>query len=96
MGGGGQSLGAFIMAGLFVLVEGEENDYVDKGLRGGVFISKPPEAAPYAPGDNEIVGNTFFCCATGGMLCATGISGDRFEVRTLKGTAVIEGAGDHC
>jgi glutamate synthase (ferredoxin) len=43
-----------------------------------------------------IVGNTCLYGATGGMMFANGLAGERFAVRNSKGTAVIEGAGDHC
>lgn len=43
-----------------------------------------------------IVGNTCLYGATGGVLFANGLAGERFAVRNSKGTAVIEGAGDHC
>jgi glutamate synthase (ferredoxin) len=43
-----------------------------------------------------IVGNTCIYGATGGFLFANGLAGERFAVRNSKGTAVIEGAGDHC
>ena len=43
-----------------------------------------------------IVGNTCLYGATGGILFANGLAGERFAVRNSKGTAVIEGAGDHC
>jgi glutamate synthase (ferredoxin) len=43
-----------------------------------------------------IIGNTCLYGATGGLLFANGLAGERFAVRNSKGTAVIEGAGDHC
>jgi glutamate synthase (ferredoxin) len=77
-------------------LEGEANDYVGKGMHGGEIIIKPPAAATYDPAQNVIVGNTCLYGATGGMLFANGLAGERFAVRNSKGTAVIEGAGDHC
>jgi len=92
----GQSFGAFNLPGMTLRLEGEANDYVGKGMHGGEIIIYPPESATYAPEQNVIVGNTCLYGATGGYLFANGLAGERFAVRNSKGTAVIEGAGDHC
>ncbi len=92
----GQSFGAFNLPGMTLTLEGEANDYVGKGMNGGEIIIKPPTAANYELSQNVIIGNTCLYGATGGMLFANGLAGERFAVRNSKGTAVIEGAGDHC
>ncbi len=92
----GQSFGAFNLPGMTLSLEGEANDYVGKGMHGGEIIIRPPQSATYAPDKNVIVGNTCLYGATGGMLFANGLAGERFAVRNSKATAVIEGAGDHC
>lgn len=92
----GQSFGAFNLPGMSLVLEGEANDYVGKGMHGGEIIIKPPATATYAPEQNVIIGNTCIYGATGGMLFANGLAGERFAVRNSKGIAVIEGAGDHC
>jgi glutamate synthase (ferredoxin) len=92
----GQSFGAFNLPCMVLNLEGEANDYVGKGMNGGEIIIKPPADANYAPSENVIVGNTCLYGATGGVLFANGLAGERFAVRNSKGTAVIEGAGDHC
>ncbi|MFM5896017.1 MAG: glutamate synthase-related protein, partial [Dolichospermum sp.] len=92
----GQSFGAFNLDGVVLSLEGEANDYVGKGMNGGEIIIKPPANATYNPAENVIVGNTCLYGATGGILFANGLAGERFAVRNSKGTAVIEGAGDHC
>jgi len=92
----GQSFGAFNLPGMFLTLEGEANDYVGKGMHGGEIIIKPPTNASYNPAQNVIIGNTCLYGATGGVLFAQGLAGERFAVRNSKGTAVIEGAGDHC
>jgi glutamate synthase (ferredoxin) len=92
----GQSFGAFNLPGIVLTLEGEANDYVGKGIHGGEIIIKPPFDATYDPSQNVIVGNTCLYGATGGVLFANGLAGERFAVRNSKGTAVIEGAGDHC
>ena len=92
----GQSFGAFNLPGMSLKLDGEANDYVGKGMHGGEIVIKPPAAATYAPEQNVIIGNTCIYGATGGMLFANGLAGERFAVRNSKGVAVIEGAGDHC
>ncbi len=92
----GQSFGAFNLPGMILTLLGEANDYVGKGMNGGEIIIKPPANATYDPSQNVIIGNTCLYGATGGMLFARGKAGERFAVRNSKGTAVIEGAGDHC
>ncbi|WP_373528030.1 glutamate synthase large subunit [Nostoc sp.] len=92
----GQSFGAFNLPGIILSLEGEANDYVGKGMHGGEIIIKPPTDATYNASQNVIVGNTCLYGATGGVLFANGLAGERFAVRNSKGIAVIEGAGDHC
>ncbi|MBC1219351.1 glutamate synthase large subunit [Nostoc sp. UCD121] len=96
IGSVGQSFGAFNLPGITLSLEGEANDYVGKGMHGGEIIIKPPTDASYNASQNVIVGNTCLYGATGGMLFANGLAGERFAVRNSKGIAVIEGAGDHC
>ncbi len=95
-GAAGQSFGAFNLPGMTLILQGEANDYVGKGMHGGEIIIKPPADATYDPAKNVIVGNTCLYGATGGVLFANGGAGERFGVRNSTGKAVIEGAGDHC
>jgi glutamate synthase (ferredoxin) len=92
----GQSFGAFILSGMTLNLEGEANDYVGKGMCGGVIAIKPFSECTYDPAANVIAGNTCLYGATGGSLFANGQVGERFAVRNSKAQAVIEGAGDHC
>jgi glutamate synthase (ferredoxin) len=95
-GAAGQSFGAFNLPGMTLVLQGEANDYVGKGMHGGEIVIKPPAEVTYDPAKNVIVGNTCLYGATGGTLFANGGAGERFGVRNSKGQAVIEGAGDHC
>lgn len=95
-GAAGQSFGAFNLTGMKLVLSGEANDYVGKGMNGGEIIIKPPSDANYDPANNVIIGNTCLYGATGGALYANGRAGERFGVRNSLGRAVIEGAGDHC
>ena len=95
-GSAGQSFAAFNLPGMKMVLSGEANDYVGKGMHGGEIIITPPEAATYDPAENVIIGNTCLYGATGGVLYANGKAGERFAVRNSMGKAVIEGAGDHC
>ncbi|MHA3773339.1 glutamate synthase large subunit [Verrucomicrobiota bacterium sgz303538] len=94
-GSAGQSFGAFLAPGVKLVLSGEANDYVGKGMSGGEIIVRPPEEHKFAPHENSIVGNTCLYGATGGTLLANGRAGERFGVRNSGGVAVVEGVGDH-
>jgi glutamate synthase (ferredoxin) len=94
-GSAGQSFGAFCVGGLRLILTGEANDYVGKGMHGGEIIIRPSQKAAFNPGENVILGNTVLYGATGGVLLACGRAGERFAVRNSGGTAVVEGVGDH-
>ncbi|NLE22186.1 MAG: glutamate synthase subunit alpha [Actinobacteria bacterium] len=94
-GSAGQSLGAFLTAGLVIELTGEANDYVGKGMAGGELVLRPAERRLGGPA-NVIAGNTCLYGATGGRLFAAGRAGERFAVRNSAAVAVVEGAGDHC
>ncbi len=94
-GSAGQSFGAFNATGVRLLLEGEANDYVGKGMGGGSIVVRPPAAARYAGHESTIIGNTVLYGATGGELFAAGQAGERFAVRNSGAVAVVEGVGDH-
>ena len=56
-GHAGQSLGAWLCKGVTLELEGDANDYVAKGLSGGVVAVYPPADATFDPTTNVIVGN---------------------------------------
>ncbi len=95
-GSAGQSFGAFLTKGIRLILEGEANDYVGKGMCGGEIFVRPSAEATFVAHENIIMGNTVLYGATGGKLFAAGRVGERFAVRNSGATAVIEGAGDHC
>ena len=94
-GTAGQSLGAFLAAGVAIRVEGEANDFVGKGMSGGRIIVVPPAGATFAAGENVIAGNVILYGATGGQIYINGMAGERFCVRNSGALAVVEGIGDH-
>ena len=59
-GSAGQSLGAFATQGLSLEVIGDANDYVGKGLSGGVIVVRPSAAAGFNASDNTIVATRFY------------------------------------
>ncbi|MEM8828240.1 MAG: glutamate synthase large subunit [Cyanobacteria bacterium P01_G01_bin.19] len=95
-GAAGQSFGAFNLPGMKMIISGEANDYVGKGMHGGEIIIAPSTKSNFDAAKSAIVGNTCLYGATGGTLYANGRAGERFAVRNSLGQAVIEGAGDHC
>ena len=95
-GSAGQSFGAWATNGMRLILEGEANDYVAKGLCGGEIDIMPTAEASFEPHENVILGNTILYGATSGRLFASGRAGERFAVRNSGAVAVVEGAGDHC
>ena len=94
-GSAGQSLGAFAAPGLKIEVSGDANDYVGKGLSGGMIVVRPPMASPLDAAENTIIGNTVLYGATDGYLFAAGRAGERFAVRNSGAKVVVEGCGSN-
>ncbi|MEC9205777.1 MAG: glutamate synthase large subunit [Pseudomonadota bacterium] len=94
-GTAGQSLGAWNACGLNIILTGDANDYVGKGMSGGKIVLKTTDTLKNIAKDMIIIGNTCLYGATGGKLFAEGIAGERFAVRNSGSVAVIEGSGDH-
>ena len=94
-GSAGQSFGAFAPKGIKLTLIGDANDYVGKGLSGGVLVVRPDPSASFVPEDNIIAGNVLLYGATAGKVFLRGIVGERFAVRNSGAIAVVEGVGDH-
>lgn len=107
-GSAGQSLGAFLASGITIKLEGDANDYVGKGLSGGILVIFPSKSSTFKPELNIIVGNVCLYGATSGRAFINGIAAERFAVRNSGAIAVVEGiyiirtivmnegCGDHC
>ncbi|MBC8770513.1 glutamate synthase large subunit [Arenibacter sp. BSSL-BM3] len=94
-GSAGQSFGAFATKGLTMIVNGNTNDYLGKGLSGAKLIIKVPYKSTLKPEDNVITGNVTLYGATSGEAYINGKAGERFCVRNSGAKAVVEGIGDH-
>ena len=94
-GTAGQSFGVWNAGGLNMILTGDANDYVGKGMAGGQLTIKAPVGVDYLSHQTPIMGNTCLYGATGGKLYAAGRAGERFAVRNSGCLAVIEGTGDH-
>ncbi len=94
-GAAGQSFGAFATSGLTMVVNGNTNDYLGKGLSGAKLIIKVPEESTIIPENNVITGNVTLYGATAGEVYINGKAGERFCVRNSGAIAVVEGIGDH-
>jgi glutamate synthase (NADPH/NADH) large chain len=94
-GTAGQSFGVWNAGGLELLLTGDANDYVGKGMAGGKIVIKPHTGTTFACNEATIIGNTCLYGATGGKLFAAGRAGERFGVRNSGTIAVVEGAGDN-
>ena len=94
-GSGGQSLGAFLPAGVTINIAGDANDYFGKGLSGGILSVAPHPSASFKFDENVCVGNVAFYGATSGKGFVNGLAGQRFGVRNSGATLVVEGVGNH-
>lgn len=94
-GSAGQSFGAFVPKGITLILEGDANDYVGKGLSGGKIVIVPPAESPFEPSENIIIGNVAFYGAITGEAYIRGMAGERFCVRNSGINAVVEAVGDH-
>ncbi|MCX8505283.1 MAG: glutamate synthase-related protein, partial [Alphaproteobacteria bacterium] len=94
-GSAGQSLGAFLVQGVTLEVFGDANDYVGKGLSGGLIIVRPSKSSKLPTNHNTIIGNTVLYGATSGQLFAAGQAGERFAVRNSGADVVVEGCGSN-
>ncbi|MFZ9032151.1 MAG: glutamate synthase large subunit [Robiginitalea sp.] len=94
-GSAGQSFGAFATRGLSLVVNGNANDYLGKGLCGARLVLKIPEGSTLRPEENIIAGNVCLYGATSGEAYINGKAGERFCVRNSGARAVVEGIGDH-
>ena len=90
-GSAGQSFGAFATKGLKLVLRGDANDYVGKGLSGATLSIKLSDESNLISNKNTIIGNTVLYGATSGKLFAAGQAGERFAVRNSGANAVIEG-----
>ncbi len=93
-GSAGQSFGAFLPHGVDVRLSGQANDYVAKGLSGGMVVVAPEPEHATSEG-STVAGNTCLYGATGGRLHLVGRAGMRFAVRNSGAVAVVEGVGPH-
>jgi len=94
-GSAGQSFGAFCTKGMTLLLEGEANDYLGKGLSGAKIVVRPPDSASFEAAENIIAGNVLLYGATSGEVYINGRVGERFAIRNSGAIAVVEGVGDH-
>ncbi|MGE5626582.1 MAG: glutamate synthase-related protein [Solirubrobacterales bacterium] len=94
-GSAGQSFGGFCTKGLTLILEGDANDYVGKGLSGGKLILTPPKTSTFNASENVIAGNTILYGAVSGKAFISGKVGQRFCVRNSGAEAVVEGIGNH-
>jgi glutamate synthase (NADPH/NADH) large chain len=93
-GSAGQSFGAFALPGMRLVLIGDANDGLGKGMHGGEIVVAP-SARERGRAGQVLVGNAALYGATGGRVFIAGAAGERFAVRNSGATAVVEGLGDH-
>jgi glutamate synthase (NADPH/NADH) large chain/glutamate synthase (ferredoxin) len=96
-GSAGQSFGGWLAPGVTFSLRGDAQDYVGKGLSGGVLAVRPREGMGehFKAEENVVIGNTVLYGATSGRAFFRGLAGERFAVRNSGAWAVVEGVGDH-
>jgi glutamate synthase (NADPH/NADH) large chain len=94
-GTAGQSFGAFAAEGMKLMLIGQANDFVGKGLSGADLVLRAVGRAAQHSDEHVLLGNVALYGATAGRLFAAGRAGERFAVRNSGVTAVVEGVGDH-
>ncbi len=87
----GQALGAFLINGVSIYLNGVANDYIGKGMHGGKIVIKTVHSGEEFSGG----GNTCLYGATGGKLYLNAAVGERFAVRNSGALAIVEGTGDN-
>ncbi len=80
--------------GMLLVLEGDANDYVGKGLSGGVLAIRPPLARASAPTRTSSSATPASTAPPRAGFFA-GRAGERFAVRNSGAVAVVEGVGDH-
>ena len=91
----GQSFGAFASEGMTLVLNGQANDFVGKGLSGGTLLLRAQGHAARDSAKHVILGNVALYGATAGTMFAAGRAGERFGVRNSGAVTVVEGIGDH-
>ncbi len=94
-GHAGQSFGAFLAHGVTLSLNGDANDYVGKGLSGGIIALTPPKQRKFIAEDNIIAGNVALYGATCGKAFFNGRVAERFCIRNSGAKVVVEGIGTH-
>ncbi|MCH7722733.1 MAG: glutamate synthase large subunit [Bacteroidetes bacterium] len=95
-GSAGQSLGTFLVDNIEIRLMGVANDYVGRGMSGGLISIRFPRNFRKSLEGNTIIGNVALYGATGGEMFVSGKAGERFAVRNSGAAAVVEGVGNHC
>ena len=95
-GAAGQSLGAFLVDNMEIRLSGVANDYVGKGMSGGLITIRFPRTSRKSLELNTIIGNVALYGATAGEVFIAGRAGERFAIRNSGAAAVVEGVGNHC
>lgn len=78
-GTAGQSFGVWNAGGVDLMLTGDANDYVGKGMAGGRIAIRPPIGSAFRSHEASIIGNTCLYGATGGKMFAAGRAGERFR-----------------
>jgi glutamate synthase (NADPH/NADH) large chain len=85
-GTAGQSFGAFLTPGMKLVLTGQANDFVGKGLSGGEIVIRARGLAARESGHHVILGNVALYGATAGSNFGAGMTGGLAWVYDEDGT----------
>lgn len=81
--------------GVELYLIGDVNDYVGKGMAGGLIVIRFSVGFVFRSYEVSIIGNICLYGAIGGRLYVVGRAGERFGVRNFGVIIVVEGIGDN-
>jgi glutamate synthase (NADPH/NADH) large chain len=90
-GTAGQSFGAWAAAGVTLILEGQGNDYVGKGLSGGKLVIRPPAESKAVPERSIIVAGERFAVRNSGAVAVVEGTGDHGCEYMTGGVVVVIG-----
>jgi glutamate synthase (NADPH/NADH) large chain len=94
-GSAGQSLGAFLPAGITLRLSGDANDYVAKGLWVVASLSAPLRLSLRSLERTSSRAMSLATEPPPAEIFLNGVVGERLAVRNSGATFVVEGVGDH-
>ena len=94
-GSAGRGFGSWNVDGIHLVVTGDANDLVGRGMGGGQIVVRAHPGVAFDTTAACLLGQACLYGASGGTLFAAGRAGDHFAAANQGASAVVEGVGDH-